>query len=101
MAKNIINTGTGPNANDSDSLRTAFTKINANFTELYTATDALVAISNVRIIAGAAPATSKGAAGDTAGMLAVGNGYLYVCLSNWTTGSNDIWSRTAITASTW
>lgn len=36
MAKQTINIGTSPNKGDGDPLRTAFTKINENFTELYT-----------------------------------------------------------------
>jgi hypothetical protein len=35
MTKQIINTGTAANSKNGDSLRTSFTKINANFTELY------------------------------------------------------------------
>lgn len=35
MTKQIINVGTSPNDNRGDSLRAAFQKINANFTELY------------------------------------------------------------------
>jgi hypothetical protein len=35
MAKQTINVGTSPNKGDGDPLRTAFTKINSNFTELY------------------------------------------------------------------
>jgi len=34
MAIQLINTGTGANKGDGDSLRSAFTKINNNFTEL-------------------------------------------------------------------
>jgi hypothetical protein len=37
MAQNLINVGESPNDRRGDSLRAAFTKINANFTELYTA----------------------------------------------------------------
>jgi hypothetical protein len=37
MAKQSINVGTSPNDNRGDSLRISFQKINANFTELYTA----------------------------------------------------------------
>ena len=37
MAKQTINTGTAANANNADSIRAAFTKVNENFTELYTA----------------------------------------------------------------
>lgn len=35
MAKQIINIGSSVNKGDGDPLRTAFTKINENFTELY------------------------------------------------------------------
>ena len=38
MAKQIINVGTTANDRKGDSLRTAFTKVNANFTELYNLT---------------------------------------------------------------
>ena len=36
MAKQTINVGTSPNDRKGDSLRAAFQKVNANFTELYT-----------------------------------------------------------------
>ena len=35
MAKQTINIGTLPNDKTGDPLRTAFTKVNANFTEVY------------------------------------------------------------------
>lgn len=35
MSQQTINIGTGPSAGDGDPLRTAFTKINSNFNELY------------------------------------------------------------------
>jgi hypothetical protein len=54
-----------------------------------------------RVIADLPPASSKGVAGDRVGMIAVGANYLYVCTTNYTTGVADIWSRTAIAASTW
>ena len=44
MTKQIINTGTSANSKTGDSLRTAFTKINENFTELYSAIGADVQI---------------------------------------------------------
>jgi hypothetical protein len=37
MAKQTVNVGASPNDNSGDSIRVAFQKINANFTELYTA----------------------------------------------------------------
>jgi hypothetical protein len=36
MAQQNINTGTAANAKNGDPLRTAFTKVNANFTDVYT-----------------------------------------------------------------
>ena len=36
MAKQIVNVGATPNDRDADSIRVAFSKINQNFTELYT-----------------------------------------------------------------
>jgi hypothetical protein len=44
MAKQIINVGTSVNSKTGDPLRTAFTKINANFAELYTSVGADVQI---------------------------------------------------------
>ena len=41
MTKKIINTGTAANSKNGDSLRTAFTKINENFTEIYNSTGGL------------------------------------------------------------
>ena len=37
MAQEIINTGAAPNDGDGDNLRTAFTKVNNNFTQVWTA----------------------------------------------------------------
>jgi hypothetical protein len=47
------------------------------------------------------PASSKGVAGDKANMMAVGGGFLYVCITDYTTGSVDIWTKTALTGGTW
>jgi hypothetical protein len=50
---------------------------------------------------GIPPTSSKGAIGDKVGMIASDSGYLYVCTADYTNGTPDIWSRTAVTASTW
>lgn len=47
------------------------------------------------------PTTSKGESGDKAGMVAVGGGFLYICTVDYTTGNLDIWTKTALTSSTW
>ena len=44
MSKLIINTGTSPNSKNGDSIRDAFTKVNSNFDELYSAMGADVQI---------------------------------------------------------
>jgi len=55
-----------------------------------------------RIIANLAPASSKGVAGDSAGMIAVDATYLYVCTANWVSpGTADIWTRTTLTTGIW
>lgn len=93
MTKQTINIGTSVNSKDGDPLRSAFDKVNVNFTELYTRV--------LGTLAASVPVTSKGASGDTAGMIVANSGYLYVCTATWTTGDDDIWSRTAVTATTW
>ena len=50
---------------------------------------------------GVVPATSAGVAGDKVGMIAANANYLYTCTADYTDGLSDIWSRTAVTASTW
>jgi|APSaa5957512493_1039668.scaffolds.fasta_scaffold25786_2 hypothetical protein len=42
-------------------------------------------------------ATSKGTAGDVAGMLAFDATFIYTCTADYTTGTIDIWQRTTIT----
>lgn len=54
-----------------------------------------------RVIADSPPANSHGAIGDRVGMIAVGAGYLYICTTDYTDGVADIWSRTAIAATSW
>ena len=46
MAKQVINIGTAPNAKNGDVLRTAFDKVNQNFTELYATAGADVQIQS-------------------------------------------------------
>ena len=43
MSKQIINLGTGSNSGTGDGIRTAFTKVNSNFTELYNSVAAIPA----------------------------------------------------------
>lgn len=125
MTQQIINVGTAANDGTGDPLRTAFTKINTNFTELYAkgaagsyldiseneiaATNSngnielvpngtgkvVVVDDSVSIQTSKTPATSVGASGDTAGMIAWNASYIYVCTANYD-GSTSIWKRAAI-----
>jgi hypothetical protein len=79
MAKQVINTGTAANARNGDPLRTAFTKVNANFTELYTA---LGTVPN-----GTKTATDTG----TAGQISYDANYIYICTAT------NTWKRAALT----
>ena len=89
MTKQVINVGASPNSKSGDPLRTAFTKINENFTELYTELYTV-------------PATSKGAVGDVAGTFAANSTSIYYCSTSYTNGLNDIWVKSPwTTTGTW
>ncbi len=48
MAKQSINIGSSQNKGDGDPLRTAFTKINNNFDELYTADATYISLATLK-----------------------------------------------------
>ena len=83
MAQQTINVGTAPNDGLGDPIRTAYTKCNDNFNELY---------SRVQVDV---PSTSVGTVGDTAGMIAFDSTTLYVCIADYD-GSTQIWRSTAL-----
>lgn len=47
------------------------------------------------------PATSKGTAGDYAGMFAANNTYLYYCTTSYVNGVANIWKRVSWSGDTW
>lgn len=94
MAKQIINIGQSANDNSGDPLRTAFSKINDNFTELYNT-------SNIYIQKTVAPITSKGVIGNTEGMVAFDNTNFYYCKQDFTDGLDDIWVKTPWASTSW
>jgi hypothetical protein len=129
MAQQVISIGSTANDGTGDPLRTAFTKCNQNFAELYARgaagsnldisdnqIEALNSNGNIELVPNAAgrvvivddsvtintsktPASSIGAAGDRAGMIAWNASYIYVCTANYD-GTTNIWKRAAI-GSTW
>lgn len=129
MTQQVINVGSTANDGTGDPLRTAFQKINSNFSELYglgaagsnlDLSDNEIAATNsngnvelapngsgqvvviddsVTIASSKTPATSVGASGDTAGMIAWNASYIYVCTANYD-GSTNIWKRASI-GGTW
>lgn len=50
MAKQIINIGSSPNDGTGDSLRLAFTKANANFTEIYSGLDTKISLTTLKTL---------------------------------------------------
>ena len=113
MTKQVVNIGTADNSGDGDPLRTAFGKINANFTEIYakgpvgsqllilgsaiagtdangeivlqpTGTHHVTVNDNVLIISVKRTITSPaGSIGDVAGMIAWDANYIYVCTASY------------------
>jgi len=82
MAQEIINVGTSPNDGLGDPIRTAYIKCNDNFSELYSR------------IQETPPANPTGSIGDSAGMIAFDNNYLYVCVADFD-DTTEIWRRVA------
>jgi hypothetical protein len=80
MTQQVINVGASPNDGDGNPIRTAFIKCNDNFSELYSRVQESV------------PSSPTGSLGDTAGMIAFDNQYLYVCVANFD-DTTEIWRR--------
>lgn len=81
MTQQVINIGSAPNDGLGDPLRTAFTKCNTNFTQLFNTYKTSV------------PSTAYGAAGDVAGMYAGDASAFYYCFATYTTGGSEIWRK--------
>jgi hypothetical protein len=125
MVQQVINVGTSANDGTGDPLRTAFAKINGNFTEIYgkdavganfDLTDNTISATNTNgnvelepnglgvvainsdslvITTPKTPATSAGASGDKRGMIAYDANYIYVCIANYD-ASTAIWKRATL-----
>jgi hypothetical protein len=48
-----------------------------------------------------APSTSKGQTGDKQGMIFSNGSFIYVCTADYTNGSTDIWTKSAVTTQPW
>ena len=129
MTQQIVNVGAAANDGTGDPLRTAYTKINENFTEVYnlgapgsnldlsgnqitatnsngdielapTGTGKIVVIDDsLTINTSLTPATDVGVDGDTMGMIGWDASYIYVCTADYD-GSTSIWRRATL-ASGW
>jgi hypothetical protein len=80
MAQQIINIGASANDGQGNPIRTAFTKTNDNFNELYARAQTTP------------PPTLVGSLGDSAGMYAYDSTYFYYCFANYD-GSSTIWAQ--------
>jgi len=128
MTQQIVNIGSAANDGTGDPLRTAFNKINTNFTELYAkgaagsnldlseneiaATNSngnvelvpngsgrVVIVDDHVIIATSRSNSAVGQAGDVAGMLSWDDTNIYICTANFD-GSTTIWNTLATTGAT-
>lgn len=127
MAQQIINVGAAANDGTGDPNRTAFEKVNDNFSELYArgaagsnfdlSDNRIVAINSngdVQLVPNGGGQVSvesdsivieqsrtvvlaTGEAGDRAGMIAWDGSYVYVCILDYD-GSTVIWRRSALTS---
>lgn len=88
MTLQVINVGTSPNDGTGDPIRTAYIKCNDNFAEVY---------SRVQT---AAPTSSIGSPGDSAGMYAFDSTYFYICTGSYD-GETSIWERVAVDTTPW
>jgi len=79
MARLTINIGQSANDKNGDPLRTAFTKVNTNFTELYTA---LGTVPN---------GTKTSTATGITGQISYDASYIYICTAT------NTWKRAALT----
>ena len=84
MSRLTIDIGVAGNSATGDSLRTAFTKVNTNFEELFARTTAKTP-------------TAVGVSGDAAGQIAYDGTNLYVCVANYD-GSTVIWKKLVLQA---
>ena len=80
MTQQIINVGAAPNDGQGDPIRTAFTKCNNNFDELY---------ARVQVDP---PPTLVGSIGDVAGMTAYDEDFYYYCFQDFN-GSSQVWNK--------
>lgn len=80
MALETINIGSAPNDGTGDPIRTAYSKCNTNFTELFNRAQTVP------------PGTSLGSPGDVEGMYAYDASYFYYCIQDYD-GSSQIWRR--------
>lgn len=53
MAQQLVNIGTSVNKGDGDPLRTAFDKINDNFTELYNSDETFISLTELKSVVAA------------------------------------------------
>lgn len=88
MAQQTINVGPAPNDGQGDPIRSAFIKCNSNFTELFDR------------VQSSPPTSPTGVGGDSPGMIAWDNTYLYVCVAEYD-GTSAIWQRIAFDTTPW
>lgn len=84
MTISVIDTGSSEYSGDGESIRSAFTKINANFSFVNSLRNQV-----------AVPSAKVGQEGDISGTYAVDNDYIYFCVADYD-GAQPIWVRVSI-----
>ena len=114
MSRLTIDTGTEGNPATGDSLRGAFTKVNTNFTELYSGvspaestnanltlsangTGQIVVNGDRIVVSTAKTPTGIGQTGDVAGSISWDGTNLFVCTANYN-GSTAVWKKLVLQA---
>ncbi len=114
MSRLTIDTGTAGNSATGDSLRTAFTKVNTNFAELYSGTittettnanltlsangTGQIVVNGDRLVINTSKTpTATGESGDVAGSISWDGTNLYICTANYD-GSTSVWKKLILQA---
>lgn len=114
MSRLTIDTGTAGNPATGDSLRTAFTKVNTNFAELYSGTittettnanltlsangTGQIVVNGDRLVINTSKTpTAIGESSDVAGSISWDGTNLYICTANYD-GSTSVWKKLILQA---
>ena len=86
--------------NDTQGFRSNFSAIQNAFTVVSTEVSKLQSQTTYQVVL-TQPSSSKGTAGDLAGMIYANSNTVYICYNNYTTGAGDIWAKVSTDSQVW